>query len=124
MGKELIISSLSQSFEEAFSDHHGSARGTCQCGQEYYNPDGGWDWEEGELEALEKSNAIALDYSVPYMTINGREYIMGCKCNQELKPLENFLLNHQRQIAEYLTALAKRKIKSGEDLLKALPKGS
>lgn len=67
-------------FRDAFRSNHGGCRGTCQCGAEFYNPEGGWDWEEGELEKLEKSNAQALEWTVGFIDMEGKEFVADCSC--------------------------------------------
>lgn len=41
-------------FCDVFSPPYSGAVRFCHCGKIYYNPDGGWDWNEGELEGYEK----------------------------------------------------------------------
>lgn len=47
-------------FEEAFRSGVGHSEFTYCCGKVFYNSNGGWDWEDGELEELEKSGATDL----------------------------------------------------------------
>lgn len=91
------------SFEKAFSDKVGSCRAQCACGKQYYNPDGGWHWEDGELEALEADqNATALDCSVGYVTFEGTTYVIDCNCwHERAKRISAFLDTHMQKIADY-----------------------
>jgi hypothetical protein len=116
----------SERFEDAFDDGVGWSRVTCQCGQTYYNSDGGWDWEDGELEALRKDpKATDVDYSVSEMTVNGKTYVTGCPCTAELVRVENFIRAYRYKIAAYLKAVAEGQIESGEiaAYLKAVAEG-
>lgn len=100
-----------KSFENSFSDGVGSCRATCDCGKEYYNIDRGWSWEEGELEELEAdSNASAIEWSIGYVTFEGRTYVIDCNCwHERAKLIMNFIDNHSRKIAKYLKEERKRK---------------
>lgn len=99
-----------ENFERAFSTHSGGCRRTCNCGREFYNPNGGWDWEEGEIEALDKSGAISLDWSVSTLSCEGKEYVMDCDCwHKRAKQIMGFIDGHAQAIAEYLTLEKKRK---------------
>ncbi len=100
-----------QTFEEAFSSHGGGSHRTCECGREYYNPSGGWDWSRGELERLEKTKeATALEYTVQTLIIEGRTYVMDCDCwHKRAREITAFLDSHAQRIADYLTREKKRK---------------
>lgn len=92
-----------ENFEEAFRDRMTGAVRECECGRVFYNSDGGWDFEEGELESLEKnSNATDLDYSVGTLTFDGTPYCLDCSCWQS--KAQKFILwlnGHRSEIAEY-----------------------
>ena len=102
----------SEDFEQAFSDHVAGCRRTCACGRECFDVENDYDWEEGELEGLKKladerpRQAVALPYGCETMTINGREYVIGCPCNQA-RNYEDFIIAHARQLADYLNRRAK-----------------
>ena len=69
------------------------------------------DWEEGELEKLQKKSKktpkwfIETDYSISTMSISGKEFVIGCPCGSVDK-YEDFINQHDRQIAEYLNKKA------------------
>lgn len=44
---------------------------------------------------------VSLPYSVGTMTIDGREWVMGCPCNGARR-FQNVIDNHASQIAHYL----------------------
>ena len=92
----------------------GGCRRNCSCGITTYNPDGTWDWEEGELEALRKDkNAIEVDYSVPSVEIDGKEFVVGCPCNGLYK-YEGFIWANRELIVQYLRLRAKTMNKMAE----------
>ena len=96
----------SEIFEEVFDSHVGGCVRTCSCGKIYYDGCNDWDWDDGELEALEKnSKAIPLDHSVGTMSINEEEIVYGCDCGRA-KKYEDFILSHAKQIATYLNRRA------------------
>lgn len=111
-----IQNKIMENFEVAFSDNHGCSRHVCNCGIEYYNPEGGWSWEEGELEALEKDdNSISIDYSVPIMSFENKEYVMSCDCwVTRAEYIIGFIKNHGHKIAEFLNLEKKRKTSEAE----------
>jgi len=102
----------SQFFEDIFDSRVGSSVRTCCCGRVYFNPDGGWDWEEGLLEELyaeaekDPDKYRALDYPVGYMMINDQTVVYNCPCGTAER-YEGFLVKHARQIATYLNGRAK-----------------
>lgn len=106
--------SPSEEFERAFSGS-GSCRVECGfCGREEYNSNGGWDWEDGELEALEADpNATDVDYTPTYGYLNGKVYLHGCPCNQARR-YEDFIWSHRHGIADYLKARAELEMKDAE----------
>jgi hypothetical protein len=68
-------------WEECFRLPCAGCRELCPCGKEYYNPGGGWDWEDGELEKLEADpNAFVVDYSIGRIEFNGQQYADACDC--------------------------------------------
>jgi hypothetical protein len=97
-------------FLRAFRDTVGGCRMDCACGLTYYEPDGGWDWERGELEALEADpKARRVDYTPGLLTFEGRSYVDGCTCwHQRAQRIEAFIQGHDREIAAYLNERAER----------------
>jgi len=100
-----------ESFEIAFSDGVGSCRSMCACGKVFYNPDPFWEWEEGELEELiNDPDAIQLDYSVGYVSFEGRTFVNACDCwHERAKQIKEFIDRHSVKIARYLNEEKKRK---------------
>lgn len=100
-----------RNFERGFSPRHAGCRGSCQCGRVFYNPNGGWDWECGELEELEaNANATALDYSVEFVYLEGKEYAADCECwHARATRLIVWLQHHADEIAEFLRLEKRRK---------------
>ena len=98
-------------FEEAFSDITGTCRKQCSCGIEYYNPDPVWDFEPGELEALDASDAIAVDYSIGTVVFDNQEFVNLCGCwYKRAEQIMAFLDNNNNSIAKYLNLERQRKI--------------
>lgn len=100
-----------ENFERAFRDGVAGAVRTCHCGKCYYNPDGNWDFDDGEIERLEKDpNATPLEYACGDITIEGRAYVDGCDCwHNRAQEIIGFIDDHARKIAEYLTLEKRRK---------------
>lgn len=106
-----MIDDKFRNFREAFSNGTAGCRRTCACGIEYYDAVNSYDWEEGEIEALEKNKkAKGLDHSCGDMGFEGREYVDACDCwHNRAEQLIKFLDRHSHKIAEYLTLEKKRK---------------
>lgn len=101
-----------ENFERAFSSGSAGCRRTCNCGKEYFdNHNGGYDWEDGELEKLLASkNSIALDYAPGDIDFEGRYYVDACTCwHERAEHIMRFIDAHAHKIAEYLTLEKKRK---------------
>lgn len=101
-----------ENFEQAFRGGVSGLRRTCECGVEYWDSyNSGYDWEEGEREALEADpKAKALDHSVGVVELEGRYYVDGCTCwHKRAEQVIRFLNEHAVAIAEYLTLEKKRK---------------
>lgn len=98
-----------ENFVRAFSSGGGGCRHECHCGRQFYNPDGGWDWNEGEIEQLEKSKATALEWSVGTIVLEGVEYVADCDCwHQKAKGCMNWISHHSHAVAEFLTKEKRR----------------
>lgn len=106
----------SEEFLQALEHSHsgGGCRADCQfCGRITYDSSGIWDWDEGELEDLNKRNdedsdkVIAVDYAVPIAYLDGKQYVIGCPCNSGRK-YEDWIWNHRDLIAEYFNLRTKR----------------
>lgn len=110
--------SRTDNFEEAFRANHSGCRGICECGQVYYNGDNSWDWEDGEYEALEKSDAICSQYSIGYVELEGREYVDVCPCrNERVENILDFIDSHGRQIARYLNLESAQAMHKAKELM-------
>lgn len=112
----MITDDRQDSFVRAFHTMHGGCRETCECGKTYYNPTGGWDWEEGELDELDKDpNAISVDCSVTSIRFEGKEYVEFCDCwHERAERIMGFIDSHNIQIAEYLNMERMRKLFEAE----------
>jgi len=106
-----------ENFERAFDCHVGSCSATCACGRVFYNPDRSWDFEENELEDLEKDpNATGLDYAVSFVEFEGQTNVMACDCwHNRAKQIMGFLDSHANKIAEYLKLEKERKTQEAEN---------
>lgn len=106
-----------ETFEDAFKTSRGSCQGVCECGKQFYNSSGGWSWEEGEIETLEKENATNLDWSVGFLRFMNKEYCRDCECwHEKAKEVMGFIDSHIQQIAEYINREKNRKIKEAESM--------
>lgn len=104
----------SEEFERAFGGS-GSCRVKCGfCGREEYNSDGGWDWDDGELEALRADpNAEDVYYTPTWGYLVGKQYLHGCPCN-EARRYEDFIWSHRHGIIRYLRARTQANLKTAE----------
>ena len=100
---------MSQIFEEAFGSMEAGCWRACACGKVYYDVScGPWDWEDDEFEGLEKDlNAYPVDHAVGGVIINGEFLVFDCACGKA-EQYENFIIGHERQLAEYLNARARK----------------
>ncbi len=112
----------SELFNQAFRDHCGSYWFTCACGVTYFTDDSSdMDWEPGELEGLREKATTqpdkykAVDYTIETIEINGNRYSMDCDCG-EAAYHEKFIVEHARQIAEYLNHRAINLRKLADDI--------
>lgn len=97
-----------QTFFDAFKLPVGSCRGVCNCGKTYYNSNGGWGFDDTEIEQLKVMGAIDLDYSVGFIELEGRTYIYDCECwHERAIQIQSFIDGHNHQIANYLNGEAK-----------------
>jgi hypothetical protein len=100
-----------ESFERAFATSHSGCRRSCPCGREFYNPSGGWTWEEGELAELEANpKATAVEHSVGTINFDGVEFALDCDCwHERAVRVIRALVHYDEQIAEFLTLERARK---------------
>ncbi len=105
-----------ESFKEAFYTGMGSCRGQCECGVQFYNSDGGYNFDEGELEELEKiPDSRDIDCSVAFVEFEGIEYVYQCDCwEKKAMQIMQFIDDHSHGIAEYL-ALEKVRMQAQVD---------
>lgn len=99
-------------FEKAFSLRGGGIRRTCDCGKEYYEIDSTYHLEEGELEELEKNNAIGLDYNIYDIEFEGRQFVDSCDCwHDRALQIMSFLDGHRHNIVDYFKMEKERRQK-------------
>jgi hypothetical protein len=105
-------------FEDAFMDDTAGSWRTCNCGKDFYNSNGRWDWDEGRLEALEKDyKAIDLDYSVGTITFEGTEYCLDCDCwHKRALMIFGFVMSHNSAIVSLFRAVKKHKLAKAESI--------
>ena len=101
----------SELFSNVFDSNCGGCLRTCECGITHFDTFHSYDWEEGELEELEKKakadpkHYIEHDCSIGTIEIGGVEIVYGCICGLAEK-YENFIISHDEQLAEYLNKRA------------------
>ena len=101
-----------ENFEAAFRGGVNGCRRTCACGVEYYDTHNtGYDWEEGEYEALEADpKAIGLPYAVGVVEFEGRVFVDGCTCwHERAKRIIAFIVGHDTAIVQFLKRERARK---------------
>lgn len=93
-----------ESFKEAFSTGSGGCRRQCACGVQFYNSEGGWDWEEGELEELEADKTSRdIDCTVAEVEFDHLEYVYQCDCwHERAQKVMEYIDDHSHSIAQYL----------------------
>jgi len=105
-----------ESFEQAFRGRVNGCRRTCECGITYWdNYNGGYDWDEGELDELVDLQGIGkakpLGYAVGVVEFEGRYYVDGCTCwHDRAKKIIGFIEGHAAAIADFLQREKKRKL--------------
>jgi hypothetical protein len=98
-------------FEDTFRLRISGCRATCHCGKTFYNGSGGWDWEDGEIEALEKAGATPVDHGVGYVQFENCDYVDACSCwHARAKMVIAFITTHDEQIADFLNKRRERTI--------------
>lgn len=106
---------MMQSFESAFMTGTGSCRMRCECGKEFYDGVHGLGWEEGELEALKKSNAVEMDHGPSSIDFEGRFYVADCDCwHERATRIISFLDGHASKIISFYLAERKRLARKAE----------
>lgn len=104
------LSPKMKNFEAAFTTNSGGCRRACECGREFYNPDGGWTWGDGELDFLKQMKATPLPHTVGTVCFDGNEYVADCDCwRDKAEKYIAWLDNHAYSIASYLNAEKRRK---------------
>lgn len=102
----------SELFIEVFDSRCGGCVRTCECGITHFDSFNIYDWEDGELEDLQKKaketpkKYFEHDCAIGTIGINGIEIVYGCTCDLA-KKYETFLISHGALIAEYLNKRAK-----------------
>lgn len=91
-------------FESGFATRTSGAVRTCLCGRVFYNPSGGWDWEDGELDSLEADpKATGVDWACGEVRINGKTYARDCDCwHEQGRKILEFVLRYDEEIADFL----------------------
>lgn len=90
-------------FEDAFSTRCSGATRTCHCGKHYHDAANPVDWEEGELERLEKTGSLGVGGSIGGLTFEGKEFASCCDCwHERAERIMDFLAFHDEEIASFL----------------------
>lgn len=117
--KEEKHSEPSEEFQRALSNMS-SLVVFCQFCERTHYSSGEGDFEEGELEELEKNREKNPDKYIDHGNhysdwgfLDGKQYVVDCKCNKA-RPYENFIWEHRRLIARYLKARSKREIEDAQ----------
>jgi hypothetical protein len=112
-------------FDEIFSSMIAGSIRTCACGRTTFNPDGGWDWEEGELENLhaqakaDPEKFREVDYSVGTYDFGDGEIVIGCPCGRAVV-MEQFLIAEAERIATYIRRRHEKIIERSKRIVKEL----
>jgi hypothetical protein len=108
----------SELFEKIFDSGIGSCVHECFCGVYHFDEYNTWDWEDGELEALQEKAKTDKKYmphgqGIGWIEINGCDFVYGCSCDNATK-YENFLRNEAERIAEFLNGVSEESAKHAE----------
>ena len=114
-------------FIRVFRDMGAGCVRTCdRCGLTAFNSEGMWDWDEGELEKLQKAaeedpkSFRDVDHSVGGYVIWGIFISEVCECG----PLvEKMLLRDRERLSEYLGAILSQRIADDQATLDTLSDG-
>lgn len=99
----MILSPRLENLARSFHSNTSGCRRTCECGREFYDTHNSYDWDEGEIEALEANpNATGVPYSVEGIELPGGEYATDCTCwHKKGLKLIDFLDQHDRHIERW-----------------------
>lgn len=91
-------------FERAFSSGDNGCRRTCACGRVFYDIENHWDWEDGEMEALQANkDATAMPHACGGVILHGAEYAMDCTCWHPMaEQLIGIIRTNKRRIAKFI----------------------
>lgn len=118
----------SEIFEDVFHSRCGGCERQCECGIVHFDSYNFADWDDGELEELQKrakkepEKYVEHDHSVSTLSIGGQEIVCGCTCENAHR-YENFILSHASQLAEYLNKRSEKLKKEAETCVVEEPKG-
>jgi len=105
-----------ENFEEAFKTSGAGCFRQCHCGRGFYNAGGGWDWEPGELEALENSDATNVEWSVGTILVLDIEYVLDCDCwHAKAAQMIEWLDRSATAIVRYLKLEKQRKQREADE---------
>jgi hypothetical protein len=105
-----------ENFERAWDSHVSGCRRDCECGRVFWDAyNRGYDWDVGELDALEKltaeGKATALQYAVGTVYFEGGQYVFDCDCwHKRARKIIGWLGDHGSQISEFFRLERERKL--------------
>jgi hypothetical protein len=104
-------------FIVAFRGGISSCRMTCACGKEFFDIEGDWDWEDGELDELHADpNATPVNGSVSEIEINHNTYVTDCNCwHDKAEKMVNFMDSQAIRIRDYFAAEKRRLLRAAEE---------
>lgn len=111
-------------FLRAFTAHTSGCRNICEfCGRQFFASRADFDFNEGELEELERREKEEPDRCIDFVSdsvhigsIGGKTFVYGCPCEQAaLHQYEAFVWSHRRQIIEYLTKITKERKREADE---------
>jgi hypothetical protein len=103
-------------FERAFREPSSGCVRICHCGRTYINLTNHWDWEPGEVEKLKTEGAVEAEYALSMICFEAKEFVDACSCwHKRAARIINFIDSHGREVAAYLNAQKKRKLREAEN---------
>lgn len=107
-----------ESFERAFDPRVCGCRVECRCGRVFWDTyNSGYDWYEGEIEALEKNPSNSTyphEYGTPVAFEERHTRPTATVGGRGRSVIKAFIDGHAREIAEYLSLEKRRLADSAE----------
>jgi len=116
-----MLQEPSEEFLDAFREGSSGMVVDCEfCGRVYFATRDCGDYDEGELEDLraraakEPDKYIEVDYFTTRVSVDGKGYADGCRCNM-VRRYEDWIWANRRGILAYLQSRTERRLKEATE---------